>query len=71
MFKEVLKHYKVEPEEIIHVGDGYSDVVGANRVGIRTCWLNRDGSKWSHEIAPGYIVNSLFDLAPILGIKIG
>lgn len=45
IFNEVIGYYKVNPEEIIHIGDGYSDIVGANRVGIKTCWLNRRNVK--------------------------
>lgn len=70
-FNRVLDYYKVNPNEIIHVGDSYSDVAGANRVGITTCWLNRNKVEWKHELQPDYIVSSLIDVAKLLGIEIG
>lgn len=70
IFNEVINYYKVNPEDIIHIGDGYSDVVGAKRVGIKTCWLNRHNVKWNHEIKPDYIVSSLREAVDILGIVI-
>lgn len=69
IFKEVIKYFNVEPHEILHIGDSSSDIIGANRVGIKTCWLNRHGSDWKHEIKPNYEVESLIELADILGIK--
>lgn len=33
IFKKVLEEYNVKPEEIIHIGDGYSDIFGAKQVG--------------------------------------
>jgi FMN phosphatase YigB (HAD superfamily) len=68
IFKKVLQHYNVLPQEIIHIGDGYSDIAGASKVGITTCWLNRDNKKWEHIIKPDYIITSLLELAPILNI---
>lgn len=43
MFTEVIAHYDVEPEQIIHIGDSASDILGAARAGIKSCWLNRNG----------------------------
>jgi HAD superfamily hydrolase (TIGR01549 family) len=69
IFHKVINYYKVDPSEIIHIGDGYSDVVGANRAGIKTCWLNRHGANWSHEIMPDYTVTSLREVASIIGVE--
>jgi FMN hydrolase / 5-amino-6-(5-phospho-D-ribitylamino)uracil phosphatase len=65
-FSVVIGHYQVKPEEIIHVGDGRLETVSAKKAGLVTCWLNRKGASWTHEIKPDYEVNSLFDLVPIL-----
>ncbi|MNN28470.1 (S)-2-haloacid dehalogenase [compost metagenome] len=59
MFEEVIAHYGVEPEEIIHIGDSASDVLGAARAGIRSCWINRTGEVWKPETAPDYTVKNL------------
>jgi len=69
-FSEVIAHYGVKPEEIIHIGDQNSDVIGANDAGIVSCWLNRNGREWGHEIKPDYEVNSLIEAAGILGVDI-
>ena len=69
LFNEVINHYQVDPKEIIHIGDGYSDVVGANRAGITTCWLNRAKSQWNHPIKPDYTITSLREAVAILGVK--
>jgi HAD superfamily hydrolase (TIGR01509 family) len=69
MFLAVIKHYGVKPQEILHIGDSYTDILGASRVGIKTCWLNRTHRKWNYKITPDYEVKSLLDIANILGIK--
>ncbi|WP_058303241.1 HAD family hydrolase [Gorillibacterium timonense] len=66
MFKEMLKHYGVRPEKVLHIGDSVSDVIGAQREGIRTCWLNRNKEIWKQEIQPDYTVESLTEVEDIL-----
>ncbi len=67
MFQAVINHYSIPPERIFHIGDMYSDVMGANKVGITTCWLNRQGKNWNYSIKPDYGVESLLEAADILG----
>ena len=69
-FSAVIEHYDIEPGRIIHIGDSLSDVLGANEAGIVTCWLNRNGIKWRHDVKPDYEVTSLSEVALILGTKI-
>jgi putative hydrolase of the HAD superfamily len=69
VFKEVIEYYNVKPERILHIGDTLSDIMGANRVGIKTCWINRNEDKWKYDIKPTYIINSLRDIAGILGLE--
>ena len=66
MFQAVINHYSIPPERIFHIGDMYSDVMGANKVGITTCWLNREGKSWNYSIKPDYEVESLLEAAEIL-----
>lgn len=66
MFKALLHYYKVHPSKVIHIGDSESDIIGAQREGIRACWLNRDKITWKHEIKPDFIISSLDDLKKIL-----
>jgi FMN phosphatase YigB (HAD superfamily) len=69
-FSSVVEYYGVEPESIIHIGDTISDIIGAGEAGIVTCWLNRKGKKWSHDVKPDYKVTSLIEAALILGVEI-
>ena len=69
-FSAVINHYGARPESIIHIGDSGSDVIGASEAGIVTCWLNRKHRIWSHDVEPDYEVNSLIEVASILGIDI-
>lgn len=70
IFKKVLEHYKVEPKKILHIGDSSSDILGANSVGITTCWINRHNYKWRYEVEPMYKVNSLAEVLKLLNIEI-
>ncbi len=69
-FSAIINHYRVRPEEIIHIGDSDSEIIGASKAGVIACWLNRTGIKWSHDIEPDYEVDSLIEAASILGIDI-
>ncbi|MEK3904013.1 MULTISPECIES: HAD family hydrolase [unclassified Paenibacillus] len=59
MFTEVIAHYGVEPEQIIHIGDSASDILGAARAGIKSCWLNRNGQSWELEVKPDVTAGTL------------
>jgi HAD superfamily hydrolase (TIGR01509 family) len=65
-FKHVLDHYNLNPENILHIGDSQSDIITPKKLGISTCWLNRNNKKWSHEICPDIEVKSLMDVLSIL-----
>lgn len=69
-FSEIIDHYGVKPEHIIHIGDSSYDIIGASEVGITTCWLNRNNRIWPHDTKPNYEVKSLIDAALVLGIDI-
>ncbi|WP_238649624.1 HAD family hydrolase [Paenibacillus piscarius] len=66
MFTEVIAHYGVEPGQILHIGDSAADVLGAARAGIRSCWLNREGHHWDHEIKPDYTAETLDEVYELL-----
>jgi 2-haloalkanoic acid dehalogenase type II len=69
-FKVIADHYKVGPEAIIHVGDGRLEIIAAHNAGLVTCWLNRRGQEWQHEIKPDYQAASLTEFASILGVEV-
>jgi putative hydrolase of the HAD superfamily len=67
IFKEVLKYYSINPNKVLHIGDFSSDIAGANRVGIKTCWINRENREWKYSPKPDYIVKSLNEVIKIIG----
>lgn len=66
IFKEVLKHYDIDPGKVIHIGDSSADILGAYKNGIKACWINRQGHKWENDIQPDYIVKSLVEVIDII-----
>ncbi|MCU7835329.1 MAG: HAD family hydrolase [gamma proteobacterium symbiont of Taylorina sp.] len=56
VFKSLLAAYQLHPEEVIHIGDDpITDIQGAQQLGIRAIWLNRNKKKWPEEINPPFI----------------
>jgi FMN phosphatase YigB (HAD superfamily) len=58
-FEAVVAHYALPPWQIFHVGDSPSEIAAAQRVGLQTCWVNRNGLAWPFEDLPDYEVASL------------
>jgi len=57
-----------ELEQLLHVGDSLeTDVDGAQAVGIRAIWLNREGRPNDSGIVPDHEIKSLTELPEILG----
>ena len=69
-FSAIINHYGVKPEEITHIGDSAGEIIGASKAGIITCWLNRKGMEWSHDVKPDYEAKSLIEVAAIMGLNI-
>jgi FMN phosphatase YigB (HAD superfamily) len=61
-FDRIIGHYRLNPENILHIGDSQSDILVPKKLGIFTCWLNRDSRRWQHPVAPDYEVKSLMDV---------
>lgn len=66
IFKYVLEHYNVLPQEILHIGDSASDIMGAKKYGIKTCWIDRHGYTKRFEGQADYTVKSLKELGKII-----
>lgn len=62
-FSQVLQKTGLKPEEILHVGDSDSDVLGASACGIHTCLITRTGEP-SRDLAKKaqFCVRSLEEL---------
>ncbi len=58
-----------EPHETLHVGDHPEcDVDGASKAGLRTAWVNRNGTEWpDHLQRPDVIVRDMGELLKLLG----
>ena len=47
MFIAAIEESKVEPHQIVHVGDDANhDILGAQAVGMRTVWMNARNKDW-------------------------
>lgn len=66
IFEHALSLLSLTKEEVIMVGDNLmTDVLGANRAGIKTVWINRH-EKERNEVVPTYEIQHLQQLFPIL-----
>jgi HAD superfamily hydrolase (TIGR01662 family) len=66
IFESAMIHLDMNSAEILFVGDNISmDVVGAQGVGMKSAWLNRDKKKLPAGINPDYELHSLEDLLRI------
>ena len=64
IFQLAINHFQLEPCEILFVGDSLSaDILGAQKVGMKTAWINRKQDQT--DIVPDYELISLEDLLRI------
>ena len=51
IFEHTARALGMAMHEVLHVGDDpWLDVDGAARAGMRTCWVNREGTVWPSEL---------------------
>jgi len=57
-----------QPAECLFVGDSYtSDIVGAKKAGMQTCWFNRTNAPLpDNEIKPDFVVGDLLEIPGLL-----
>ena len=66
IFKRALELAKCLPNEAIYVGDSFTDICGAKKLGLITVLIHRNKSIESMaEIKPDFEINSLFKLNAI------
>ena len=65
-FQQVIKHYQVAPECILHIGDSKSDIITPKELGVQTCWLNRRNAQWEFPVEPDFKVNTLLEILDLL-----
>jgi len=71
IYKHALEAMKVDPKEVLHVGDLYdADVEGAGRAGIECAWLNRKSAAVPvSAYRPKYVISRLWELLDLLDAK--
>jgi len=53
--------------DILVIGDTLeSDILGANRAGLKSCWMNPDNKVHPSDIVPDYQISKLSDLLDII-----
>lgn len=66
IFEHALSLMTLEKDEVIMVGDNLmTDILGANRAGIKSVWINRH-EKEGNEVIPTYEIHHLEELFQIL-----
>lgn len=66
IFVHALSLMSLEKDEVLMVGDNLmTDILGANRVGIKSVWINRH-DKDRNEVIPTYEIQHLEELFPLL-----
>ncbi len=68
IFETALERLRVEPEQLVHVGDSLTaDVEGAARLGISTVWVNRAGiARGATDPRPDHEIPDLTPLPDLL-----
>ena len=68
-FRIAARRAGCDLEQLLHVGDDLeTDVEGAQAIGVRAAWLNRDGKPNDSGIKPDYEIALLTELPALLGI---
>ncbi len=63
IFTTVLERLGVSAEMAVMVGNSLkSDIAGAQQVGLKAVWVNRDGKESNSSVQPDYEINDLNEL---------
>lgn len=68
IFEVALERLRLEPDQVVHVGDSLTaDVEGAGRLGMRTVWVNRGGLvRGASDPSPDHEIRDLTPLPALL-----
>jgi putative hydrolase of the HAD superfamily len=70
IFEYALSRLSLQKEDVIMVGDNLmTDILGANRAGIKSVWINRH-QKDRNEVIPTYEIQHLEELFTILKMEV-
>lgn len=63
MFLHALDKTQVKPEQVLHVGDHPNhDMLGAYKVGMKTCWLQDGTREWDQDFQPDLTIRHIREL---------
>jgi len=63
IFKMAMENNNLNANEIIHIGDSISnDIAGANKVNIRSIWLNRNDRQNQTNVIPNLIARDFIEI---------
>jgi HAD superfamily hydrolase (TIGR01549 family) len=64
IFHAACARLNCAPHEVLHIGDDPElDVLGGNRAGLLTAWINRTEATWAHAESAHVVVRNLGELA--------
>jgi len=67
LFAHAMEQIGIQADEGVMVGDKLTtDILGANRAGMTSIWINRHGAARNDEIIPAYEISSLTELPALL-----
>ena len=67
IFEMLLDRLEVRASAALFVGDIYeTDIVGAHRVGMRTAWVRRNGTRPTEDIVPDIAIHDVTALREVL-----
>jgi len=67
LFAHAMEQIGISENEGIMVGDKLTtDILGANRIGMTSVWINRHGAIRNDDIIPSYEIKSLIELPELI-----
>ena len=66
LFVEAARQLGCHPSEIVHIGDGASDVKGARDAGCRSVLVHRGGQRPPHALDADAVIPDLRSLPPLI-----
>ncbi|WKA58069.1 HAD family hydrolase [Planococcus shenhongbingii] len=67
IFEHALAKFGYQADDVLMVGDNLmTDIIGAEKAGIRSVWINREQKAPHESITPTYEITHLEELFPIL-----
>lgn len=67
IFQHALDVFNADADRTLFIGDNYfTDILGANSIGMDTFWINKNDHESPGEIHPDYMVKHVLDLEELI-----